>query len=65
MTTRIVTPDYSPSHCKNCGSGSHCGTSKYTTFKDYECDGGGYREVKTCDMCRCDKCIKKGEEDEQ
>ena len=48
-------------YCQNCGWGSHCGTPRYTTIKDYICDGGEYRDIKICDHCRCKKCnqIKK------
>jgi hypothetical protein len=56
MAIQVVTPDYAITYCKNCGAGSHCGTSKYTQFKDYECDGGELREVITCSHCTCNKC---------
>ena len=42
--------------CNICGHRAHCGSPAYMTFKDYACDGGGIREVKVCDKCRCEKC---------
>jgi len=44
--------------CNICGHRAHCGSPAYMTFKDYACDGGGIREVKVCDKCRCEKCQK-------
>ena len=46
--------------CQNCGHTSHCGGTKYATFKDYAIDGGEYREVKICEHCRCSECSNKG-----
>ncbi|MDA8883058.1 hypothetical protein N9I00_01510 [bacterium] len=59
MAHLIVTTDYSVTYCNNCGAGSHCGTRKYTQFKDYKCDGGELREVITCSHCNCKKCKGK------
>ena len=58
MAIQIPTNDYGVTYCQNCGAGSHCGISKYTQFKDYDCDGGELREVITCSHCRCKKCTK-------
>jgi len=59
MAHLIVSPDYSTIYCQNCGAGSHCSSSKYIQFKDYECDGGELREVITCGHCNCNKCKGK------
>ena len=47
----------SPS-CKICGHPAHCGGPTYTTVKDYLVDGGGTRQVKVCNQCRCGNCAE-------
>ena len=42
--------------CKICGHPAHCGGPTYATVKDYDVDGGGYREIKVCNSCSCGKC---------
>lgn len=44
--------------CKICGHPAHCGGPTYTTVKDYLVDGGGTRQVKVCNQCRCGNCAE-------
>ena len=60
MMIESMSTNTSKTYCQNCGHSSHCGTGKYATFKDYQCDGGEYREVKICEHCRCSECSNKG-----
>lgn len=44
--------------CNVCGHPAHCGGPTYATVKDYDVDGGGYREIKVCNSCSCGNCTK-------
>lgn len=44
--------------CKICGHPAHCGGPTYTTVRDYAVDGGGTRDIKVCNQCRCGNCAE-------
>lgn len=49
--------------CKNCGHGSHCGTTAQLAIRDLPGQGGEPYRINACTSCRCELCEGKIDEE--